>query len=185
MGLGQYAPALTEGISGRDHVLGPWDAPAQLLEYGDYECLFCETAYPHVNAVLDRLGERLLFAFRHFPVPGVHPFSALAAEAAEAASAQGQFWAMHDMLFQNQDALELEDLRDYAQAIGLDLERFDDDLATHRYQTHVSEDFRSGIRSGVNGTPTFFVNGVRHNGGHDLDSLLEALAPTAGVVQPW
>jgi protein-disulfide isomerase len=185
MELGQHSSALMVPISSRDHVLGPPDAPAKLLEYGDYECAFCGEGYPNVNALLDQLGEFVQFGYRHFPLGTVHPHATLAAEAAEAAGAQGQFWGMHDLLFQNQDALELEDLHDFADALGLDLDRFEDDLTTHRYAERVREDFHSGIRNGVNGTPTFFVNGLRHNGGFDLSSLLAAVAPAAGLARGW
>jgi protein-disulfide isomerase len=183
MELAQHASALTVPISSRDHVLGPADAPAKLLEYGDYECPFCGEAYPNVSALLDQLGDSVQFAYRHFPVASLHPHAPRAAEAAEAAGAQGQFWAMHDLLFQNQDALELEDLQAYAQAIGLDLDRFETDLMDHRHAERVRQDFRSGIRGGVNGTPTFFVNGVRHDGDYDLGSLLAAVAPAADLAR--
>jgi len=185
MELSQHAPALTVPLSIGDHVLGPADAPAKLLEYGDYECPFCGEAYPNVIALLDQLGDRIQFAYRHFPIASLHPHAFMAAEAAEAAGAQGQFWAMHDLLFRNQDALELEDLVDYAQAVGLDVHRFEDELVTHRYAERVRRDFRGGIRSGVNGTPTLFMNGVRHNGGYDLGALLAAVAPAAGLAPGW
>jgi protein-disulfide isomerase len=185
MELGRHAPTLTVPISKRDHVLGPADAPATLLAYGDFECPHCGRAYPIVKELMRQLRGRLRFAYRHLPIGAIHPHAGTAAEAAEAAGAQGKFWAMHDALFENQDALEPPDLRRYAAEIGLDLARFDDDMDSARYAARVREDFRSGVRSGVNGTPTFFVNGVRHNGPYDYESLLSALvgaAPRLGTA---
>jgi len=115
------------------------------------------------------------FAFRHFPLTNVHPHAEHAAEAAEAAGAQGQFWEMHDVLFEHQDALDDRHLVGYARALGLDVARFEDEMATHIHAPRVREDFQSGVLSGVNGTPTFFINGVRHDGGSDLETLLAAL----------
>jgi protein-disulfide isomerase len=121
------------------------------------------------------LGDELRFAFRHFPLSQIHLHAYQAAEAAEAAGAQGSFWEMHDMLFENQSRLSTQDLLAYAAALGLELEPFAEDLAEHRHAPKIRDDFLSGVRSGVNGTPTFFINGVRHNGGYDLASLLEAV----------
>jgi protein-disulfide isomerase len=121
------------------------------------------------------MGDDLRFAYRHFPLSQIHPHAYQAAEAAEAAGAQGRFWEMHDLLFANQDRLGLRDLIGYAAALDLDLERFVTDLRGHAYAGRLREDFLSGVRSGVNGTPTFFVNGMRHDGGYDLEALLEAL----------
>jgi protein-disulfide isomerase len=118
----------------------------------------------------------LRFVFRNFPITTSHPHAERAAEAAEAAGAQGRFWEMHDLLFTNQDRLGLADLLGYAQTLGLDLERFALEVDQHVHQPRIRQDFMSGIRSGVNGTPTFFVNGVRHNGGYDLPSLLAAVS---------
>jgi protein-disulfide isomerase len=168
-------PRVTIPVSERDHVLGPETALATLLEYGDYECPFCRAAQPSVKQVLQALGDELRFAYRHFPLTQIHPHAALAAEAAEAAGAQGRFWEMHDLLFTNQDRLSIKDLLVYAQLVGLDLERFALDLEQHTYRPKVREDFMSGVRSGVNGTPTFFINGIRHNGGFTPDELIEAI----------
>ena len=129
-----------------------------------------------MKEVLRVAGDSILFAFRHFPLSEIHPHAALAAEAAEAAGAQGRFWEMHDLLFANQQALTAPDLLRYAGSIGLDLARFAADLEEHRYARVVREHFASGLRSGVNGTPTFFVNGLRHDGAYDLRSLLAAVA---------
>jgi protein-disulfide isomerase len=162
-----------------DHIQGPLDAPVTLVEYGDYECPFCGAAYPNVKAVQAELGDQLAFVYRHFPLVQVHPHAEPAAESAEAAGAQGEFWAMHDQLFTHQRALDPPDLLTYAAAIGLDVERFATELAEHRYTPRVAEHFRSGIESGVQGTPTFFVNGVHFDGGYDAPTLLAALSLAA------
>ncbi|GEJ59253.1 DsbA family protein [Anaeromyxobacter diazotrophicus] len=158
-----------------DHADGPRDAPIQLLEYGDYECPYCGRAYAEVEEVRRALAGRLLLVYRHFPLTQVHPHAMLAAEAAEAAGAQGRFWEMHGVLFQNQHALEPQDLVAYADAIALEPDRFTEDLEEHRFEGKVRRDFLSGARTGVNGTPTFFVNGRRHDGVFTADALIEAL----------
>ena len=169
------SPVLTVPVSERDHVRGPATTPLTLLEYGDYECPFCGAAHPIVKQVERLLEGDLRFAYRHFPLRQIHPHAYQAAEAAEAAGAQGRFWEMHDLLFEHQDRLDTPDLITYAKELGLDLARFGHDLETHTHAPRLREDFLSGARSGVNGTPTFFINGVRHNGGYDLPSLVEAL----------
>jgi len=166
-------------VGANDHVQGPAHAPATLVEYGDYECPYCGEAYPVVKALQERLGNQLRFVFRNFPLSEAHPHAEHAAEAAEAAGAQGKFREMHDMLYENQDALDAEDLVRYAKALRLDVPRFVKELAEHIHAERVREDFRSGVRSGVNGTPTFFINGVRHDGPFDLDSLLAAIEEAA------
>jgi len=172
----QWKSELTLPVSqDRDHIQGPVDAPATLLEYGDYECPFCGAAYPIVKEVQSRLGDQLRFVFRNFPITTSHPHAELAAEAAEAADAQGKFWEMHDLLYESQKHLEAADLHRYAEQLGLDVDRFDDELARHAHADRVREDFMSGVRSGVNGTPTFYVNGVRHDGDYQLETLLAAL----------
>jgi len=163
-------------IPDRDHIQGPIDAPIKLLEYGDYECSFCGQADPVAKAVQKRLGKRLCFAFRNFPLANSHPHAERAAEAAEAASAQGRFWEMHDLLFENQDALENEDLKRYALTLGLDAERLMNEVLAGAHTARVREDFRSGARNGVNGTPTFFINGVRYEGIPEVEALLAALS---------
>jgi protein-disulfide isomerase len=147
-----------------DHVAGPGDAPVTLVEYGDYECPHCGRAHPVVKRVQRELGSQLRFVFRHFPLAEAHPHAQLAAQAAEAAGAQGKFWEMHDMLFEHQDALEGDDIVGYAESVGLDVARFARDIEAGTYAKRVRDDFRSGVRSGVNGTPTFFVNGARYDG---------------------
>jgi protein-disulfide isomerase len=169
------SPRLTVPLNERDHVIGPETAPARVVEYGDYECPYCGAAHPVTKALQHALGDDLRFAYRHFPLGQIHPHSYQAAEAAEAAGAQDRFWEMHDMLFENQGRLTTQDLLAYAGALGLKLESFAEDLAEHRHAPKIREDFLSGVRSGVNGTPTFFINGVRHDGGYDLASMLEAV----------
>lgn len=159
----------------RDHIQGRHNAPIALLEYGDFECPICGESYPIVKAIQDELGANLCFAFRHFPLANIHPHSQRAAEAAEAAGAQGKFWPMHDRLFEGQDALEVEDLTGYAEELGLDLARFETELLTGAHRARVREDFRLGARGGVNGTPSFFINGTRYDGLRGLDPLLAAL----------
>jgi len=172
----QWKSELTLPVSeDRDHIQGPVDAPATLLEYGDYECPFCGAAYPIVKEVQSRLGDQLRFVFRNFPITTSHPHAELAAEAAEAAGAQGKFWEMHDLLYENQKHLEAADLHRYAEQLGLDVDRFDDELRRHVHADRVREDFMSGVRSGVNGTPTFFIDGERHDGSYDLASLVAAI----------
>jgi len=163
----------------RDHIQGPGDAPVTLVEYGDYQCPYCGAAYPIIKEVQARMGERLRFAFRNFPITTSHPHAEQAAEAAEAAGAQGRFWQMHDLLFENQKRLRDEDLRGYAETLGLDVQLFETQLADHVHAERVREDFMSGVRSGVNGTPTFYVNGVRHDEPYDVETLLAALERAA------
>jgi protein-disulfide isomerase len=150
-----------------------------LVEYGDYECPYCGTAHLVVKELQQRLGDRLRFVFRHFPLTRIHPHAQNAAEAAEAAGVQGSFWTMHDTMYEHQRALDEPHLLAYAAAIGLDVERFARDLALHVHAPRVREDFMSGVRSGVNGTPTFFINGRRHDGTYDPRSLIEAITAAA------
>lgn len=166
---------LTPPVSVEDHHIGPLTAPVSLVEFGDYECPYCGQAHPIVKEVKQRLGESLCFVFRHFPLSQIHPHAERAAEAAEAAGAQGQFWPMHDLLFQHQNALGDEHLVRYAANLRLDIDRFSRDLAQGTYAAKVREHIRSGIWSGVNGTPTFFINGQRHDGPWDLSNLLSAI----------
>jgi protein-disulfide isomerase len=176
----EWHPALTVPVSdGRDHIQGSADAPVTLVEYGDYECPYCGAAYPIVKEVQARMGDRLRFVFRNFPITTSHPHAEQAAEAAEAAAAQGSFWDMHDALYENQKRLGDEDLRAYAEELGLDLERFAGELGEHVHEARVHEDFLSGVRSGVNGTPTFYINGVRHDDSYELETLLAAVEQAA------
>jgi protein-disulfide isomerase len=168
-------PGLTEPIAGRDHLQGPETAPVTLLEYGDFECPYCGQAHLVVKELQRQFGDQLRFAFRHFPLAMAHPHAQHAAEAAEAAGGQGRFWEMHDVLYENQHALEDADLARYAAALGLDLDAFIDDLTRHTHAPRVREDFMIGAHAGVNGTPTFFINGQRHNSAFDFDTLSEAI----------
>jgi protein-disulfide isomerase len=161
----------------RDHISGSADGSIRLLEYGDYECPFCAEAQPIVKEIQRRLGDDLLFAFRHFPLTNIHPHSEHAAEAAEAAGARGNFWGMHDTLFANQEALEDEDLAAYAAELDLDETRLIREVTSSVYAPRIREDFKSGVRGGVNGTPTFFINGERYDGARDLKHLVNALTP--------
>lgn len=168
-------PELTIPVGASDHVQGPDGAPVTLVEYGDYECPHCGRAYPIVKKVQDRMGDKLRFVFRNFPLTQAHPHALHAAEAAEIAAVQGKFWEMHDMLYENQSALDDESLMTYAAKIGLDVERFRQALQNDTFEERVREDFMGGVESGVNGTPTFFINGVRFNQSWDEETLLEAL----------
>jgi protein-disulfide isomerase len=160
-------------VTDEDHRSGSSEARVTLVEYGDYECPHCARAFPIVERVRKRLGARMLFGFRHFPLSNAHPHAQMAAEAAEATASQGRFWEMHEVLFADQQALEDEDLVARARRLGLDVARFEQELASGVHAARVRRDFRSGVRSGVNGTPTFFVNGARHDGAWDLETLLE------------
>jgi protein-disulfide isomerase len=172
----EFEARLTVPISeDSDHIQGPADAPLTLVEYGDYECPYCGQAYPIVKQLQEQLGDRLRFVFRNFPITTSHPHSEQAAEAAEAANGQGRFWEMHDYLYEHQQHLEDADLHAYAEQLGLDLDRFDRELADHTYAERVRKDFMSGVRSGVNGTPSFYVNGIRHDASYDYETLLSAL----------
>jgi protein-disulfide isomerase len=167
-------PRLAVEVGPDDHVRGPAEAPLTLVEYGDYECPYCGEAYPIVKEIEEILGDDLRSVFRNFPLTEVHPHAFQAAEAAEAAGGHGRFWEMHDRLFENQQRLGRDDLLAHAKAVGLDVERFEADLEQGVYEARVRADFLTGVSSGVNGTPTFFVNGVRHNGRYDLETLLAA-----------
>jgi protein-disulfide isomerase len=174
--LGLLKPPLGE----RDHIKGSAAAPYELVEYGDFECPHCAKAAVVVAQISEQLGEQLRFAFRHFPLTKMHPNARRAALAAEAAGAQGKFFEMHDLLFANPGKLEFPHLLGYARDLSLDVNRFETELLIEAYAPRIQEDVASGARSGVNGTPTFFINGVRHNGGYDLESLLPAVRPDSG-----
>ena len=158
------AGGLTPPVSDRDHVRGPATAAVTLVEYGDYECPYCGSAYPIVQALRRRLGARLRFVFRNFPLAEVHPHARHAAEAAEAAAEQDKFWEMHDALFENQSALEDDQLVATARRLRLDAARVAEALEAGTFAKRVRDDFRGGVKSGVNGTPTFFINGWRYDG---------------------
>jgi len=158
----------------RDHLRGPENAPVTVVEYGDFECPYCGQAEPAVRKLLRDFGD-VRYVWRHLPLNDVHPEAQLAAEATEAAARQGAFWEMHDRLFDHQDALSARDLIGHAAALGLDTERFAADLRKHVGTAHVSEDVDSADLSGVSGTPTFFINGNRHYGAYDIESLSRAV----------
>ena len=176
----KVAPKVLSSVRANDHVHGPQTAPVTMVEYGDFECPHCRAAHSVVAALLRHLGDRMRFVYRHFPLSEIHPHAQLAAEAAEAAGGQGSFWEMHDMLFANQDALGSEDLLRYALALGLDVSRFYTDLTTHVFAAKVRADFLDGVRSGVNGTPTFFINQIRYDGPKNFEDMLEAIEESAG-----
>jgi protein-disulfide isomerase len=159
----------------RDHIRGSDDAPVTLVEYGDYECPYCGQAEVVIRELLDSFGDDLRYVWRHLPLNDVHEHAQMAAEAAEAAAAQGKFWEMHDKLLDHQGELHPDDLGRYAEEIGLDLDRFWDDLHSRRYAQRVAEDVASADASGVVGTPTFFINGKRHQGAYDVQTLTDAV----------
>ncbi len=175
------SPRLLIPISERDHVQGPENAPVTLVEYGDYECPHCRQVVPIIHELRARFGDRLRYVFRHFPLSTAHPDAQLAAEAAEAAGAQGKFWEMHDLLFEHQGQLDTRHLIQYAAELGLDLARFEQEVIGRVHASHVREDFAGGVRSGANGTPTFYLNGVRYDGPWDLDSLVAEVEKPLGV----
>ncbi|MGH7531321.1 MAG: DsbA family protein [Gemmatimonadales bacterium] len=166
---------LTTPVSDRDHTIGPANAPITLLEYGDYECPYCGRAFPIVQEVRRRLGDYLRFVFRNFPLTQIHAHAEHAAEVAEAAAAQEQFWPMHDWLFRHQFALDDDALLEGARELGLDVERLRRELADATHRARVRGDFASGIRSGVNGTPTFYINGERHDADYEIGTLMAAI----------
>lgn len=175
------SPTLVTPVHAGDHAAGPDDAPVTLVEYGDYECPHCGRAYPIVRWLQEQMGTELRFVFRNFPLSESHPHAQQAAEAAEAAGEQGEFWGMHDMLFEHQDSLGEDDLVRYAGELGLDEDDMASALESGRYTHRVRDDFMGGVRSGVNGTPTFFVNGERFDGDWgDAAGFLRQLRATAG-----
>ena len=175
---------LRRPVGPEDHAQGPEDAPVTVVEYGDFECPHCGRAHPIVKEVQRRLGDRLRFVFRHFPLTQAHPHAVHAAEMAEASAQHEKFWEMHDTLFEHQDALDDEDLITYAEQLGIDPRWAASVLEGEVYAERVRLDFMSGVRSGVNGTPTFFVNGVRDDSGAwtDPDTFVQALEAAAAVA---
>jgi Na+/H+ antiporter NhaA len=159
----------------RDHIRGADDAPVTLVEYGDFECPFCGQAEPIVRELVNDFGHELRYVFRHLPLSDVHPHAELAAEAAEAADDQGAFWPMHDLLFEHQDALEPKNLMSYAEELELDVDRFTEALRRHEHAGRIASDVDDADMSGVSGTPTFFVNGLRHQGAYDIETLTAAV----------
>ncbi len=163
----------------RDHIEGPVKAALTLVEYGDYQCPYCGAAYPEVKKVQKELGSELRFVFRNFPLTNIHEHAMNAAETAEAASAQGKFGPMHDFLYEHQAKLGDPSVAlAYAKKLGLDSQKFEREITQHVYQKRIKDDFMGGVRSGVNGTPTFYVNGVRHDGDAIAKALIEGLNQT-------
>ena len=166
---------LADPVNDRDHARGPSDAPVTLLEYGDYECQYSGHAYYIIQQLERDLAGQIRFVFRNFPLTQIRPHALPAALAAEAADKQGRFWEMHNILYEQQDSLEPEYLIAFAQVLGLDIEQFIDDMTSDEVGARVREDFVGGIGSGVNLTPTFFINGDRHDGAYDYDTLRKAI----------
>ena len=158
-------------VGKRDHIQGPSSATVTLLEYGDYQCPFCGDAYPIIKRLQKEFGDHMRFVFRNFPLARLHAYAERAAEAAEAAGAQGKFWKMHDYLFEHQDALDAENLVRAAGTLGLDKVKFEREVAEHVYAGRVKEDIQSGIDSDVGGTPTTFIDGVRNDDDDDFETL--------------
>lgn len=158
-----------------DHTQGPADAPVTLVEYGDYECPHCGRAYPIVKALQKDFGKRLRFVFRNFPLRELHPHAEAAAETAEFAGEHRRFWEMHDLIFENQSALNERLLGELARRVGLDASALRESLLSGAFSERVARDFSGGVRSGVNGTPTFFINGERHDDGFDAEMLGRAI----------
>ncbi|PZF83067.1 Na+/H+ antiporter NhaA [Jiangella anatolica] len=166
-----------------DHIRGPVDGAVTLIEYGDFECPYCGRAEPALRELTEAFGDELTFVFRHLPLTDVHEHAQLAAEAAEAAGKQGRFWELHDLLLTHQDALTYPDLLGYAEELGLDVDRFARDVSSRHFALRVTRDVESADQSGVAGTPTFFVNGQRHHGPYDLESLRAVIARELGVTR--
>jgi protein-disulfide isomerase len=165
---------------GSDHIWGSVSAPLNIVEYGDYECPYTGMAYPIMKQIASQFGDKLYFVFRNFPLNEIHPHAQDAAEAAEAAAAQDKFWEMHDYLFEHQKALDINHLLEYAQKVGLDIERFKNEMSGHAYAPSINESLKNGINSGVEGTPTFFVNGVRYEESWDLETFSSMLKKHLG-----
>ena len=167
---------LKNPVTERDHISGSATAPVTLLEYGNFECIYCGGVYPIIKQVRKLLGDNLRFVFRHFPTVHTHPHSLRAAEAAESAAAQQRFWQMHDELFTHQTALEDRDLSHYARRVGLNLERFTHDMTEHSFLQQIESDYQLSLfDEHVTGTPTLYLNDVRYTGPTDLDSFLRAI----------
>jgi protein-disulfide isomerase len=166
-------------VKGHDHVQGSINAPYVLVEYGDYQCPYCGEAHEVVKEIQERLGDKLCFVYRNFPLVDIHEHAEHAAEAAEAAAAQGRFWEMHNLLFENQNALEDEDLAAYAAELGLDAKRLIADVRSGAHAARIKQDLISGEQNGVNGTPAFFVNGTPYEDEPTAENLIAALIERA------
>lgn len=166
-------PTLAEPIQPHDHVIGPEDALVDVVIYGDFECPHCRSGHTGIENTRAELRDQFRMAWRHFPQPG-HPHAHMLSEAVEAAAAQGRFWDMREALWRNYGAFEREDLVRYAAKLGLDVARFEDDLDSHRHAQRIAHDVETAIASGANGTPTYFVNGIRYEGNEILDKAFFA-----------
>ena len=171
-------------VTGTDNIDGKDSAAIELVEYGDYECPYCGRAYPIVKDIQQQLGADLKFVFRNFPLKKIHPHAFSAAVATEAAAQQGKFWQMHDIIFENQHTLEPEDIFFFAKEIGLDIRSFENDMQEPALISKVEKDFETGIRSGVNRTPTFFINGEKYAGEWGNNELLQHLLNKLSGLQP-
>jgi protein-disulfide isomerase len=160
---------------GSDHIRGSVNAPITIVEYGDFECPYTGGAYPVIKELTKQFNEKVYFVYRNFPLNDIHPHAQHAAEAAEAAAAQDKFWQMHDYLFEHQKALDDNHLLEYAQKVGLNIDRFKKEMSEHVYAHLINKSLKSGIDSGVEGTPTFFINGERYEDSWDLDTLTSFL----------
>lgn len=166
-------------VTTKDHIQGNPAGSVELVEYGDYQCPHCGEAYTAIKSIQARMGNKLKFVFRNFPLSEIHQRATHAALAAEAAGCQGKFWEMHDILYENQRNLLDEDLMRYAEQLQLDMKKFQADFRNREYKERVEADFESGVRSGVNATPSFFINGVKHEGSfEELVDHLESLVVT-------
>jgi protein-disulfide isomerase len=166
---------LRKPVDDSDHIQGDASAPLVLVEYGDFECPHCAHAHPVVKRLQEHFGDQLAFVFRNFPLREIHPMAEPAAEAAEYAATKNKFWEMHDLIFEHQKTLDGERLIRWGEKLGLDAQDLGKALSEGAFEPAVSEDFSSGVRSGVNGTPTFFINGTRHDGSPTFDDLADAL----------
>ena len=162
-------------VNEKDHTDGTAAASIELVEYGDYQCPHCGAAYPVIKKIQKTFGKQIRFVFRNFPLSEIHPDAMAAAIATEAAALQNKFWQMHDIIFENQDLLSAEGLHKMAVSVGLNMQKFKKDIQREDLQAKVESDFESGVRSGVNGTPTFFINSQRHDADFERETLLQAI----------
>lgn len=172
---------LKVSISNDDHIQGNRHAPVRLVEYGDYQCPYCAAAHPVVKKLQKHYGQDLCFVFRHFPLNEIHPFAETAAEAAEFAAEANAFWPMHDLIFENQKHLSLPTFVALSEQLGLPVESLEYAIMTRKYEQKIKKDFLSGLRSGVNGTPTFYINNERYNGELNFEGLISAIDSLTGV----
>jgi protein-disulfide isomerase len=170
--------------SARDHYQGSLTAPIELMQYGDFQCPHCVEAYPGIKMLIETLGSNIRFVYRHYPLPNIHPLALEAAVAAEAAGFQDKFWYMHDMIFENQKYLLRSSFSTFAKEIELDLEAYENNNKHKRLFHKVINDFESGIKSAVDGTPTFFINGNKYNGFNDFEGLYKTCKYTFNIQEP-